>query len=54
MQAKLMWFMPLIFSDVLLLPGRPGAVLINNILSIAQWVINTWMACCRSSSAEIR
>ena len=28
MQAKLMWFMPLAFSgDVLLLPGRPGAVL---------------------------
>jgi YidC/Oxa1 family membrane protein insertase len=46
MQAKLMWFMPLIFSVMFfLLPGRPGVVLDHQQhLSIAQqWLINTRM-----------
>ena len=44
MQAKMMWFMPLAFSrDVLLLPGRPGAVLDHQqhrCRSPQQWLIN--------------
>ena len=55
MQAKMMWFMPLIFS-VMFFFFPAGLVLYwitNNVLSIAQqWLINVRMGCRRSSTCR--